>query len=126
MKKIFIIYLFFVFSLVKLSAQQKNTIKIISDVQIKNNWIIVFDTNGKYISQMPQSRNEVVGIAGSFFVITANGWIVTYDGKCKRIAQIPLSGKQVKGAAGDTFTVLSNGWIISYDKNCKEKSRRPK
>lgn len=114
------ILFFLLFCFSEISAQQ------ISDVQIKNSWIIVFDTNGKKISQMPQSKKEVVGIAGSFFVVTANGWIITYNEKCKKISQIPLSGKEVKGAAGGTFTVLSNGWIITYDKNCREKNRRPK
>ena len=64
-----------------LSAQQNNSTIQIADVQIKNNWIIVFNSNGKEISRMPLSKNEIVGIAGSFFVITANNWIITYNEK---------------------------------------------
>ena len=109
-----------------LSAQQNSATNQISDVQIKNNWIIVFNANAKEISRMPKSKSEVVGISGGFFVVTANAWIITYNEKSKEIARMSSSNKQVKGAAGESFTVLSNSWIITYDKNCKEKSRRPK
>lgn len=111
---------------VMLSAKQNNSTPQISDVQIKNNWIIVFSSNAKEISRMPQAKNLVVGITGSFFVVTANSWIITYNEKCKEIARMPSSKKLVKGAVGDSFTILSDNWIVTYDKKCKEKSRRPK
>ena len=57
------ILLLLLFSFAKLSAQQ------ISDVQIKNSWIIVYNEKAKEISRMPQAKYEVVGTAGSFFVV---------------------------------------------------------
>ncbi len=126
MKFIFILLLFSTVCVFKLSAQKSNAI-VISDVQIKNSWIIVYNENGKEISRMSQAKKEVFGITGGFFVVTtSNGWIITYNEKCKEIARMVSSNKQVKGAAGETFTVISNGWIITYDKKCKEKNRRPK
>lgn len=99
----------------------------ISDVQIKNNWIIVYNEKGKEISRMAQAKYEVVGTAGSFFVVKNSDWIITFNEKCKEIARMPLAKKQVKGAVGETFTVLDNNtWIITFDKKCKEKNRRPK
>lgn len=116
-----ILFLFLLFGFSEISAQQ------ISDVQIKNSWIIVYNEKGKEISRMTQAKNEVVGTTGSFFVVNnASGWIITYNEKCKEIARMSSTNKQVKGAVGETFTVLSNGWTITYGKNCKEKSRRPK
>ena len=126
MKIVFIFLFSLVFFTSLLSAQKGNSFINISDVQIKNSWFIVFDNYGKRISQMPQSKNEIVAVASSFFVITNNGWIITYDAKCKKISQMPQSKKQVKGAVGDTFTVYNNGWIITYDNKCKEKNRRLK
>ncbi len=126
MKLSYILSFVLVINFSLLLAQQNNSSTQISDVQIKNNWIIVFNSNAKEISRMPQSKNEVVGIAGDFFVVTANNWIITYNEKCKEIARMPSSNKQVKGAVGNSFTVLSNNWIVTYDKKCKEKSRRPK
>jgi len=123
MKKIILISFFFVATFTGIYAQNG---VLISYVQIKNSWINVYDNNGKKISQMPQSDNEVVGIDGSFFVVVKNGWILTYDINCKKISQMPSSNNIVKCVAGETFTTEKNGWFIIYDKYCKEKSRRPK
>lgn len=114
--------------LICLCSFTQNSSSVISDVQTKNSWIIVYNEKGKEISRMAQAKYELAGTAGSFFVVTAsNGWIITYNEKCKEIARMPLAKKQVKGAVGETFTVLdNNSWIITYDKKCKEKSRRPK
>lgn len=123
MKKIILISFFFVATFTGIFAQND---VLISYVQIKNSWINVYDNNGKKISQMPLSDNEVVGIDGSFFVVVKNGWILTYDINCKKISQMPSSNNIVKCVAGETFTTEKNGWFIIYDKYCKEKSRRPK
>jgi N-acetylneuraminic acid mutarotase len=122
MKKFAIVFYFFFACYFGISAQNN---ALISYVQIKNNWINVFDNNGKKISNMPQSDNEVVGIDGTFFVVIKNSWIITYDINCERISQMPLSNNIVKCVAGETFTTEKNGWLIIYDKYCKEKSRRP-
>ena len=126
MKTIFMFLFILTTHYTKSFAQINNSVMEISDIEIKNGWITLFDSNSKKISQMPQLKNEIVGIAGNFFVVTNNGWIITYDERCKKIEQMAQSGKQVKAAVGSTFTVFSNGWIITYDKKCKEKSKRPK
>lgn len=123
MKKIILAFFLIVASFSGILAQNN---AMISYVQTKNNWINVFDNNGKKIAQMPQSDNEVAGIDGSFFVLIKNGWISSYDINCKKISQMPSSNNIVKCVAGETFTTEKNGWFIIYDKYCKEKSRRPK
>ncbi len=127
MKPTYTLLFFVTINCLLLSAQQNNSISQISDVQIKNSWIIVYNEKAKEISRMPQAKYEVVGTATSFFVVTNSSWIITFNEKCKEIARMPLAKKQIKGAVGETFTVLDNNtWIITYDKKCKEKSRRPK
>ena len=125
MKKIFIVSLIFASCYFKINAQQNKLPPMISDIQIKNSFIIIFDSNGKEISRMPQAKNEVKGIATSFFIVTNNGWIITYDEKCKVISKIPQTHNEVKGAVGETFTTLNYGWTITYDKHCKILNRRP-
>lgn len=100
--------------------------QMISDVQTKNNWIIIFNEKGKEISRMAQGKYEVAGMTGSFFVVKNSNWIITFNEKCKEIARMALGKKEIKGAAGETFTVVENSWIITFGKNCKEKSRRAK
>ena len=82
MKIIFTVLFIFFFHSATFFAQSNATV-LISDVQIKNSWIVVFDSNGKKISQMPQSGKQVKGAAGDTFTVLDNGWIITYDKKCK-------------------------------------------
>ncbi len=82
--KTHLIFIFTIALFTSVSLVQKgNSFINISDVQIKNSWIIVFDSNGKKISQMPKLKNEIVGITGNFFVVTSNDWIINNDKKCK-------------------------------------------
>ena len=66
---------------------------MISDIQTKSGWIIVYGSNGKEIKRMGDSGKEVVGIASDFFVVLSSGWIITYDENCKEIKRMGDSGK---------------------------------
>ena len=91
----------------------------ISDVQSSGSWIVVFNDNGKEESRMGSSNKEVVGIAGSFFVVLEGSWIVTYNEKCKEIKRMGSSNKTVRGASGNTFTVKEGSWIVTYNSECE-------
>ena len=96
----------------------------ISDVQQKGALIYVFGDNGREISRMNTGNNEIVGVAGSFFVVINGALIYVYDEKCKEISRMNVGNKVVRGASGNSFTVKEGSLIYVYDKFCKEISRR--
>lgn len=56
---------------------------MISDIQTKSGWIIVYGSNGKEIKRMGDSGKEVGGAAGNTFTVKSSDWIITYDKNCK-------------------------------------------
>ena len=96
----------------------------ISDVQQKGSLIYVFGDNGREISRMNTGNNEIVGVAGSFFVVINKSLIYVYDEECKEISRMNVGTKVVRGASGNSFTVKDGSLIYVYDKYCKEISRR--
>lgn len=98
--------------------------KMISDVREKGSYIEVYDANSKRISRMDAGKKELVGVAGSFFVVVHGSYIEVYDEECNKISRMDQGDKIVRGAAGDTFTVKHGSYIEIYDENCKRISRK--
>jgi len=96
----------------------------IADVQQKGSYHIVYDEKGKELSRISSSGKELLGVAGTFFVVQTGSYFITYDDRCKELARLSSNGKSVRGAAGNSFTVKNGSYIITYDKYCKEISRR--
>jgi len=98
--------------------------KMISDVQEKDAWIVVYDQNGKENKRMGLHNRTVVGVTSGFFVVEDGAWIVTYDIDCKEIKRMGKHDRIVRGASGNSFIVKDGVWTVTYDKNCKEINRR--
>ena len=72
----------------------------ISDVRLKGNYLQVFNSEGKKISELNSSHGELCGIASDFYVVEHGNYYRTYDTNSKKIAEINTSHGDFRNAAG--------------------------
>lgn len=99
---------------------------MISDVQLKNNYYQVFDSNGKKIKETHQSSvGEFCGMGMDFMVFFKNNYYSTYDETFRKIKEVHSSSVgNFKNAAGQNIIFEKNNYLGTYDKNFKKISQR--
>lgn len=91
---------------------------MISYVEMKLNKIIVYNEDGKRISEMPGTGNVIEGISSDFFLVRRLNSIITYDENCDELARMTGTRVEILCAAGRTFTTKKLNKITLYDQRC--------
>lgn len=99
----------------------------ISSIEVRGNWIYLFDENGRQYKSLPVSTaGDVMGYSSSFFVSRKGNWIHLYDAEGKMYKTLAISTVgEVIGVAGDCFTSRKGNWIYTWDSQGKQQHIRP-
>jgi len=100
---------------------------VISSVEVRGNWIYLFDEGGRQYKSLPVSTvGEVMGYSSTFIVSQKGSWIHLYDAEGKMYKTIAVSTVgEVIGVAGDYFTSRKGNWIYTWDRQGRQQHIRP-
>ena len=122
MRQLFISVLFCALSAVAVAQGSAS----ISSVELRGNWIYVFDANGKKLStEFAANAGAVVGWSTSFWISKHGDWYYLWTPTGKKYKTLyDKNIGEIIGVSGNTFTARQNDWIYTYDKDGKKISSR--